>query len=146
MENRENNTWLCRNCNTLISNELHICPSCRALRPETESATEPTPEGIAHEVVIENYANAEPKTKAKYNFRESVLTTVADIALVLGMFFVLGALIFPIVFELPYSDYTVTMASVCLAVVLATITLTTWALLRTVADISRRTREMHERA
>ena len=146
MENRENNTWLCRNCNTLISNELHICPSCRALRPETESATEPTPEGIAHEVVIENYANAEPKAKVKYNFRESVLTTVADIALVLGMFFVLGALIFPMVFELPYSDYTVTMASVCLAVVLATITLTTWALLRTVADISRRTREMHERA
>ena len=146
MENRENNTWLCRNCNTLISNELHICPSCRALHPETESATEPTPEGIAHEVVIENYANAELKTKAKYNFRESVLTTVADIALALGMFFALGTLIFPMVFELPYSDYTVTLASVCLAVVLATITLTTWALLRTVADISRRTREMHERA
>ena len=145
MQNTENNTWLCRNCNTLVSSELEVCPSCKALRPETEAPVEPTPEGITQEVVVENYANATPQPKAKLNFRESVLVTVADISLVLGLFLVLGTLIAPQFVEIPFSEYTAIMASICIAVVLLAITMTTWALLRTVADISRRTREMHER-
>lgn len=145
MSNAESNTWLCRNCNTLVSSELNTCPSCRALRPEEDTISESTPEGIAQEVVVENYANVTPEAKAKYNFRESILTTFADIFLALGMLFIVGILIAPMVIEFPYSDYTVTLASACIAVALGAITLTTWALLRTVADISRRTRKMHER-
>ena len=145
MQNTENNTWLCRNCNTLVSSDLDICPSCKALRPEKETITEPAPEGIAQEVVVENYANATPVKREKYSFRESVLTTIADITLALGLFFVVAALIAPHAIELPYDEYTAVMASVCIAIVLLGTTLATWALLRTVADISRRTREMHER-
>lgn len=145
MQNIENTTWLCRNCNTLVDNSLNICPSCNALRPETDGEVEPTPEGIAEEVRMENYTNAIPKPKAKYNFRESVLTTVADIFLALGLFLVVGALIAPHAIELPYPSHTAMMGAICVAVLLLAITMTTWALLRTVADISRRTREMHER-
>ena len=144
MPHAENNTWLCRNCNTLVSSELNICPSCKALHPKDEYADEPTPEGVAQEIVVENYANTTPETKSKYNFRESILTTFADIFLALGMLLVVGVLIAPMFIELPYSDYTVTLASACIAVALGAVVLTTWALLRTVADISRRTREMHE--
>ncbi len=145
MSNAEHNTWLCRNCNTLVSSELDICPSCKALRPESTEIEAPAPEGIAEEIVVENYANATPATKAKYNFRESILTTFADIFLVLGMLFVVGIIIAPMIIDLPYPDYTTTLASACIAVALGAIVLTTWALLRTVADISRRTREIHER-
>ena len=145
MENVENRTWLCRNCNTLVSSDLNICPSCRALRPESEEITEPTPEDITQEVVVENYANITPAQKDRYNFRESVLITVADITLALGLFFVLAILIAPHTLELPYDEYTLVMASVCIAILLLGIILATWALLRTVADISRRTREIHER-
>ena len=145
MQNIENTTWLCRNCNTLVDNGLDTCPSCNALRPEIDSEVEPAPEGIAQEVRMENYTNAMPKPKAKYNFRESVLTTVADIFLVLGLFFIVGTLIAPQVVELPYPPHTAMMGAICIAVLLLAITMTTWALLRTVADISRRPREMHER-
>ena len=44
-ENINKEAWLCRNCNTLVSNEINICPNCTAERPE-EVATEPIPEGI----------------------------------------------------------------------------------------------------
>lgn len=145
MSNAEYNTWLCRNCNTLVSSELDICPSCKALRPESTEIETSAPEGIAEEIVVENYANATPATKAKYNFRESILTTFADIFLVLGMLFVVGIIIAPMIIDLPYPDYTTTLASACIAVALGAIVLTTWALLRTVADISHRTREIHER-
>ena len=93
MSNAEHNTWLCRNCNTLVSSELDICPSCKALRPENTEIEASTPEGIAEEIVVENYANATPATTAKYNFRESVLNTIADISLSLGLFLVLAAFI-----------------------------------------------------
>ena len=145
MSNAEHNTWLCRNCNTLVSSELNICPSCKALHPESTEIETSAPEGIAEEIVVENYANTEFKTKSKYNFRESILTTFADIFLVLGMLFVVGIIIAPMIIDLPYPDYTTTLASACIAVALGAIVLTTWALLRTVADISRRTREIHER-
>jgi uncharacterized membrane protein len=124
---------------------LNTCPSCRALRPEEDTISESTPEGIAQEVVVENYANVTPEAKAKYNFRESVLNTIADISLSFGLFLVLAAFIAPHVIEHSYSEYTATMASICAAIVLLGVTMATWALLRTVADISRRTREMHER-
>ena len=145
MSNAEHNTWLCRNCNTLVSSELNICPSCKALRPESTEIEASAPEGIAEEIVVENYANETPATKAKYNFRESVLNTIADISLSFGLFLVLAAFIAPHVIEHSYSEYTATMASICAAIVLLGVTMATWALLRTVADISRRTREMHER-
>lgn len=145
MQATENNTWLCRNCNTLVNSELNTCPSHRALHPETDAIEESTPEEIAQEVVVENYANATPKAKAKHNFQESVLITIADISLVLGLFFAVSAFIAPHAIEHPYDKYTAIMASVCATVVLLGTTLATWALLRTVADISRRTREMHER-
>jgi hypothetical protein len=145
MQNIENTTWLCRNCNTLVDNNLNMCPSCSALRPEIDDDVEPTPEGIAEEVHMENYTNAGPKPKAKYNFRESVLTTVADIFLALGLLLVIGSFIAPHVIELPYPPHTALMGAICIALLILAITMTTWALLRTVADISRRTREMHER-
>ena len=145
MHTTENNTWLCRNCNTLISSELTTCPSCKALRPEDDAVAENTPDDIAQELVVENYANATPKTMAKHNFQESVLITIADISLALGLFFVSSVFIAPHVIEHPYDKYTAVMASVCIAAVLLGTTLATWALLRTVADISRRTREMYER-
>ena len=145
MSNAEHNTWLCRNCNTLVSSELDTCPSCKALRPESTEAETSAPEGIAEEIVVEDYANATPATKAKYNFRESVLNTIADISLSFGLFLVLAAFIAPDVIEHSYSKYTATMASICAAIVLLGVTMATWALLRCVADISRRTREMHER-
>ena len=145
MSNAEHNTWLCRNCNTLVSSELGICPSCKALRPESTEVETSAPEGIAEEIVVENYANATSATKAKYNFRESVLNTIADISLSFGLLLVLAAFIAPHVIEHNYSEYTATMASICAAIVLLGVTMATWALLRCVADISRRTREMHER-
>ena len=82
MQSTDNNTWLCRNCNTLVDIKLGTCPSCNALRPEDEVNNEAIPEGISQEVRIENYTNA---------------------------------------------------------------SITTWPLLRSVADIAHRTREIHER-
>ena len=33
-ENMEREAWLCRSCNTLVSNKTSICPACSAERPE----------------------------------------------------------------------------------------------------------------
>lgn len=140
MQNAENNTWLCRNCNTLVSNDLTTCPKCDALRPEATELESTTPEGIASEVRMENYTNNTPKPTAKYSFKESVLNTVAEISLVLGLFLTVGTLLTPIVVDFELPKYTITLISICAAVVLFAITMTSWALLRCVADISRRTR------
>lgn len=145
MHSTDNNTWLCRNCNTLVDIKLDTCPSCNALRPEDKVNNEAIPEGISQEVRIENYTNATPKVKPKYNFRESVLTTVADITLILGIFLTASILIAPQIVELQYSEYTTMLVSICVAAALFISSITTWALLRTVADISHRTREIHER-
>ena len=139
MQKRENDTWLCRNCNTLVDGELHTCPSCNALRPEAEENSEPTPEGIASNVVMDEYANPTPQT-SKYNFKESVLTTAADITLALGLLLTLGALIAPVVIEHGMSQYTAMMIAICTAVVIFATTMVSWALLRVIADISRRSR------
>ena len=141
--NSEATTWLCRNCNTLVNKDLNTCPSCNALRPETETVTEPTPEGIASEVKMNNYANPTPQ-KREYTFAESVLRTVADISLALGLFFTLGALLAPVVIDHDLPKYTAMMTAITAAIVIFATTMVSWAILRTLADISRRTREMHE--
>ena len=139
-QNNETATWLCRNCNSIVNNELNTCPSCNALRPETEVDSEPTPDGIANEVRMEDYANTTPR-KGKYTFVESVLTTAADITLALGLFLTLGALIAPVVIDHGMTQYTAMMIAIFAAVVLFSTTMVSWALLRTIADISRRTRK-----
>ena len=86
--------WLCRNCNSLVDNSINQCPYCQASRPEQET----TDQGETFEgEVIErdNYANAAPMPKAKYNFREGVLVNSADIILILGLFCTFGAIIAP---------------------------------------------------
>ena len=55
-ENSEKEAWLCRNCNTLVSNEINICPACSAERPE-EADNEATPEGI-ESVIEREYGNS----------------------------------------------------------------------------------------
>ena len=140
MQNNENGAWLCRNCNTLVENKLDACPSCNALRPEVDTEIEPTPEGVASEIHMEDYANSTPQ-KDKYTFKESVLTTTADITLALGLFLTLGALIAPSVIEHDMSHYTAMMIAICAAVIIFATTMVSWALLRVIADISRRTRK-----
>ena len=97
-------------------------------------------EGIATEITMEDYANSTPKAKRRYDFKESVLVTTADISLVFGLFLTAGTLIAPSVMEFELPEYTVTMISVCTAIVLFACTIVSWALLRCIADISRRTR------
>lgn len=133
-ESIEQTTWLCRNCNSLVEESLARCPRCGADRPEEEAA-EPVPEGISEVVTRENYTNAEPKPKSKYVFREAVLANAADILLVLGLFATFGALIAPIIID--FGIEAPMMWGICAAVVLFAVTMVTWALLRTVAEISR---------
>lgn len=140
MQSNENKAWLCRNCNSLVDNELNTCPSCNALRPEIASELEPAPNGIASEVHMKDYANTTPQ-KGKYTFTESVLTTTADITLALGLLLTLGALIAPVIIDHGMTQYTAMMIAICAAVILFATTMVSWALLRTIADISRRTRK-----
>lgn len=136
MEKNANNEWLCRNCNTLVSSELSVCPNCRADRPE-EASEEAKAEGIAESVVVENYTNAQPAPKSKYTFREAVLVNAADIILVLGLFCTFGALIMPMFVEIE----NIKIISISAAILLFAFAMISWALLRTVADISRRLRK-----
>lgn len=125
--------WLCRFCNALVYNTNNRCPYCGAERPEEHN--EPTPEGISEVVTKSDYANAAPKAKSKYIFREAVLVNAADIFLILGLFATFGTLIAPIV-----TTFNVTapmMWAVCIAIGIFALTMIAWALLRTVADISR---------
>ena len=130
----EREAWLCRSCNTLVSNDISICPACSAERPE-EVATEPIPEGIESVIKRDNYTNAEPRPKSKYIFREAVLVNAGDILLVLGLFCTFGALIAPIIIDFGV-DAPMILAT-CGAVVIFAITMITWATLRTLAEISR---------
>ena len=140
-ENLHKKTWLCRNCNTLISNETSICPVCSAERPE-EIVSETTPEGIESIVKRENYTNAEPRPKAKYIFRETVLVNAADIFLVLGLFCTFGALIAPIIID--FGVDAPMIWAICAAVCIFATTMVSWAILRTLAEISRMLREKNE--
>lgn len=134
MNSADKNTWLCRNCNSLVDAELKTCPHCHADRPE-ESDMEPQPEGISEVVERENYTNAEPKPKAKYIFREAVLANAADIILVLGLFATFGALIAPLIVD--FGVDAPMMWAVCIAVDIFALTMITWAWLKSVAEISR---------
>lgn len=136
MERNRDKEWLCRNCNTLVSSELSICPSCRADHPE-EASEESAVEGVADSVVVENYTNAQPAPKPKYTFREAVLVNAADIILVLGLFCTFGALIMPMFVEMA----NIKIIAISAAILLFAFAMISWALLRTVADISRRLRE-----
>ena len=130
----ERETWLCRSCNTLVSNDISICPACSAERPE-EVATEPIPEGIESVIKRDNYTNAEPRPKSKYIFREAVLVNAGDIILVLGLFCTFGALIAPMIVELGVDGPMIW--AICGAVIIFAITMILWATLRTLAEISR---------
>ena len=140
-ENMERETWLCRNCNTLISNDINICPACSAERPE-EVATESIPEGIESIIKRENYTNAEPRPKSKYIFREAVLVNAGDIILVLGLFCTFGALIAPIIID--FGVGAPMIWAICAAVLIFATTMISWAILRTLAEISRMLREKSE--
>ena len=140
-ENLDRETWLCRSCNTLVSNETNICPVCSAERPE-EVATETTPEGIDNVVERENYTNAMPRPKSKYIFRETVLVNAGDIFLVLGLFCTFGALIAPIVID--FGIDAPRIWAICAAVCIFATTMVSWAILRTLAEISRMLREKNE--
>ncbi len=141
MSEIEKDKWLCRNCNTLVSGETNVCPECRAERPE--EATESTPEEIADVVHKEGYANAE-RSRSKYIFREAVLINSADIILVLGLFCTFGALIAPLVVD--FGVEAPMMWAICAAVIIFATTIISWAILRTLGELSRMFREREEKA
>ena len=132
---------MCRSCNTLVSNEINICPACSAERPE-EIETESTPEGIESLIQRDNYTNAEPRPKAKYIFREAVLVNAGDIFLVLGLFCTFGALIAPMIVD--FNTETPMIWAICAAICIFATTMVSWAILRTLAEISRMLREKNE--
>lgn len=137
-QNIEQNTWLCRNCNSLVDTKLKECPSCHAERSD-EEVNEVIPEDIESVVKRDNYTNAEPRPKSKYIFREAVLVNAGDILLVLGLFCTFGALIAPIIIDFGV-DAPMIWAT-CGAVIIFAITMITWAILRTLAEISRMLRD-----
>lgn len=140
MEKIKGNEWLCRNCNSLVDSELKVCPHCQADRPESDNT--PSESNNEEVVVCDNYTNAQPLKKAKYTFRESVLVNAADILLILGLFCTFASLIAPIIIDL---DIPMPMMwAISLALVIFAISMIQWALLRSVADISRRLREKEE--
>jgi RNA polymerase subunit RPABC4/transcription elongation factor Spt4 len=129
-----NNTWLCRNCNTLLSTDTNLCPKCGAERgDECENGEQ------QEVVVVENYTNSIEAKKNKYIFRESVLIYAADITLILGIFLALGALLIPNFIELNYNNPTLLSIGAAAAIFLTS--LVSWAILRTLADVSRMLRE-----
>lgn len=133
-ERIEQTTWLCRHCNSLVEESLDRCPRCGADRPEA-ATSEPQPEGISEVITRENYTNAEPKPKSKYIFREAVLVNAADITLILGLFATFGALIAPLIIS--FDVEAPMMWAICAAIVIFATTMVSWALLRTIAEISR---------
>lgn len=144
MSNDSNSTWLCRNCNNLIPNNIDKCPHCGAEHPESLTADDIAKQSELSETVVveENYTNHAQPVKAKYNFRESVLTFAADTTLALGLFCTFGALISPMFIA---EVENIKLISICAAVLLFAFSMVQWALLRSVADISRRLRERDER-
>ena len=129
-----NNTWLCRNCNTLLSTDTNLCPKCGAERgDECENGEQ------QEVVVVENYTNSCEVKKNKYIFRESVLIYAADITLILGIFLALGALLIPNFIEVNYNNPTLLSIGAAAAIFLTS--LVSWAILRTLADVSRMLRE-----
>jgi hypothetical protein len=141
MATNENKDWLCRNCNNLVSSDLTTCPHCNADKPE--ESHEPTPEGINEVVERDNYTNATPRPKSKYIFREAVLVNAADITLILGLFLTFGALIAPLIVEFPVPAPM--LWAICAAVLIFATTMVSWAIMKSIAEISRQLRELKER-
>jgi len=153
MTNRRNDTetedWLCRNCNSLNAADAPTCVYCHADRPESDTDGRPAadrleaaadlPDEAAEVIRRESYANPSPAQPDKYTFRESVLVTAADIILIIGLFCSFGALIAPAFIDGDIPNLHV--YSIAGAIVLFAWAMISWALLRCVADISRRLRE-----
>ena len=133
-----NNTWLCRNCNTLLSSNTNLCPKCGAERGEECENGEQK-----DAVVVDNYANSGEVKKNKYIFREAVLIYTADITLILGIFLALGALLMPNFIELNYNSPT--LLSIAASVAIFLTSLVSWAILRTLAETSRMLREKEKK-
>lgn len=130
----ENNTWLCRNCNTLLSTEVDHCPKCGAERTvECENSEQ------QEVVIVSNYANNSEVKKNRYIFRESVLIYAADITLILGIFLTLGALLMPNIVDINHNNTT--LLSIVSAIAIFLTSLVSWAILRTLAETSRMLRE-----
>lgn len=140
-QNIDKDTWLCRNCNSLVDTKLKECPSCHAERSD-EEILEVIPEDIESVVKRDNYTNAEPRPKSKYIFREAVLVNAGDITLILGLFCTFGALIAPIIvsFDIP----SPMLWAICIAILIFATTMVSWALLKSIAEISRQLREREE--
>ena len=132
------NTWLCRNCNTLLSTDTNLCPKCGAERGEECENGEQK-----DTVVVDNYANSGEAKKNKYIFRESVLVYAADITLILGIFLALGALLIPKFIEINYNNPK--LLSIAIAAAISLTSLVSWAILRTLADVSRMLREKEKK-
>ncbi len=136
--------WLCRNCNSLNAAEAPACVYCHADRPEeqpVEGQEQLAAEEQEQEQTIirrESYSNPAPAAPAKYTFRESVLTTSADIILFVGLFCSFGALIAPAFIDGDIPNLH--LYSIVGAIALFAWGMISWALLRCVADISRRLR------
>ncbi len=138
MEKNTANSWLCRNCNTEVAPDQATCPKCGAERPEEIECD--TEEQV---VVIESKEENIVPQKKRYIFRESVLVNAADILLILGIFLSVGALLSPAF--LSDTIQNITTLSIVVAVVTFLFSLITWALFRTVAEISRMLREREKK-
>lgn len=114
------------------------CPKCGAERPEAVENEE-----AEEAIVIEKVAEAPVPQKKRYIFRESVLINAADILLILGIFLSVAALLSP-----SFLDDTIQnikTLSIVAAIATFLFSLITWALFRTVADISRMLREREQK-
>lgn len=138
MGENNNATWLCRNCNTLVSDEAKSCPKCSAEKPEENHDT-----ASNEVVVVDNYANKQKPSKSRYIFREAVLVNAADILFILGIFTSLGALLLPNFIEI--NRQNTTLLSIVIAVAIFAVSIITWALLRTLAENSRMLRNLNEK-
>lgn len=136
--NENNNTWLCRNCNTTVWAEASTCPRCGAERPE-ECDVEETNEVV----VVEENTDSSEKKKNKYIYRESVLIYAGDILLILCIFLSIGALLSPNFIE--YNFQNPILLSIVMTVVIFTSGLITWALFHTLAEVSRMLRTRNEK-
>ena len=143
--------WLCRNCNSLNADEAPSCVYCHADRPDECPQHDPsqpadTPALSADDAATvihrESYANSVTPTAPKYTFRESVLVTAADIILIIGLFCSFGALIAPAFIDGDVPNLR--LYSIVGAIALFAWGMISWALLRCVADISRRLRRDDE--
>ena len=134
----DNNAWLCCNCNTLLSNDINHCPKCGAERGEECEINEQQ-----DTITVDDYANYIEAQKNKYIFRESVLIYAADITLILGIFLALGALLLPHMIDFNYNNPT--LLSIVTAVATFLTSLVSWAILRTLADVSQMLRKNNQK-